>query len=115
MPEKRFQFYDILPGKSDALPEKKETPPADATKKTSTQNKEASKESGKEPSKEAPKENAKESKAPFSCRPARSARRRTATTRKPNWPSWALNRRSAGDDRRPNPVSCPYRPVLQAR
>ncbi|WP_306606441.1 SPOR domain-containing protein [Azonexus sp.] len=65
MPEKRFQFYDILPGKADALPEKKETPPADATNKTSAQNKETGKESGKEPVKEAPKENAKESKAPL--------------------------------------------------
>ena len=28
IPEKRFQFYDILPGKSDAVPEKQEKPVA---------------------------------------------------------------------------------------
>lgn len=68
-PEKRFQFYDILPGKSDALPEKKEAPATDATNKANAQTKEtakeAGKESGKEPAKEASKENSKESKAPL--------------------------------------------------
>ena len=76
-PEKRFQFYDILPGKSDALPEKQEAPAADATNKANAQTKETAKEtaketgketgkeSGKEPVKEASKENAKESKAPL--------------------------------------------------
>ena len=50
VPEKRFQFYDILPGKSDAVPDK-------ADKKA---------ESGKESAKkEEPKEESKESKTPL--------------------------------------------------
>ena len=50
IPEKRFQFYDILPGKSDAVPDKKGQPVA--TKE--------------EPKKEEPKkEESKESKQPL--------------------------------------------------
>ena len=50
IPEKRFQFYDILPGKSDAVPDKKEQ--AAAAKE--------------EPKKEDPKkEESKESKQPL--------------------------------------------------
>ncbi|UCV28189.1 SPOR domain-containing protein [Ferribacterium limneticum] len=54
IPEKRFQFYDILPGKADAVPDK--TPKPDAKKD------EAKKE---EPKKEDKKEEAKESKTPL--------------------------------------------------
>ena len=50
IPEKRFQFYDILPGKSDAVPEKQEKPVA----------------AKEEPKKEEPKkEETKESKQPL--------------------------------------------------
>ncbi len=49
IPEKRFQFYDILPGKSDAVPDKAGKP-------------EAKKE---EPKKEEKKEEPKESKVPL--------------------------------------------------
>lgn len=49
IPEKRFQFYDILPGKADAMPEKAGKP-------------EAKKE---EPKKEEKKEEPKESKTPL--------------------------------------------------
>jgi cell division protein FtsN len=53
IPEKRFQFYDILPGKTDAVPEK--TEPAPALKEVV--NKDApKKEERKEEKKEAPKE-----------------------------------------------------------
>lgn len=48
IPEKRFQFYDILPGKSDAMPDKAAKP--------------AAKE---EPKKEEKKEESKESKTPL--------------------------------------------------
>jgi cell division protein FtsN len=49
MPEKRFQFYDILPGKSDALPDKQEAPAAVT----------------EEPAKPAAKEGGKESRLPL--------------------------------------------------
>ena len=49
VPEKRFQFYDILPGKADAVPDKAGKP-------------EVKKE---EPKKEDKKEEAKESKTPL--------------------------------------------------
>lgn len=49
IPEKRFQFYDILPGKADAVPDK--APKADAQKE--------------EPKKEDKKEESKESKTPL--------------------------------------------------
>jgi cell division septation protein DedD len=49
IPEKRFQFYDILPGKSDAVPDKADKPiPA-----------------REEPKKEEKKEESKESKVPL--------------------------------------------------
>ncbi len=49
IPEKRFQFYDILPGKADAVPDKAEKPaPA-----------------REEPKKEEKKEESKESKVPL--------------------------------------------------
>ncbi|MBS1145334.1 MAG: hypothetical protein H6R14_2740 [Proteobacteria bacterium] len=49
VPEKRFQFYDILPGKADAVPDK--APKPDAKKE--------------EPKKEEKKEESKESKTPL--------------------------------------------------
>jgi cell division protein FtsN len=49
IPEKRFQFYDILPGKADAVPDK--APKPDAKKE--------------EPKKEDKKEESKESKTPL--------------------------------------------------
>lgn len=53
IPEKRFQFYDILPGKSDAVPDKAPKPVArDEPKK-------------EEPKKEEKKEEPKESKTPL--------------------------------------------------
>ena len=54
MPEKRFQFYDILPGKADAVPDKAAKPEAKAE--------EPKKEEKKE---EAKKEEPKESKTPL--------------------------------------------------
>ena len=54
IPEKRFQFYDILQGKSDAVPDKAGKPPA------------AKEEPKKdEPKKEEKKEESKESKVPL--------------------------------------------------
>ncbi|MFZ1900450.1 MAG: SPOR domain-containing protein, partial [Azonexus sp.] len=54
IPEKRFQFYDILPGKADAVPDKAGKPPA------------AKEEPKKdEPKKEEKKEESKESKVPL--------------------------------------------------
>jgi len=49
IPEKRFQFYDILPGKSDAVPDKAGKPTA----------------AKEEPKKEEKKEESKESKVPL--------------------------------------------------
>jgi cell division protein FtsN len=49
IPEKRFQFYDILPGKADAVPDKAGKPPA----------------AKEEPKKEEKKEEPKESKVPL--------------------------------------------------
>ena len=49
IPEKRFQFYDILQGKSDAVPDKAGKPPA----------------AKEEPKKEEKKEESKESKVPL--------------------------------------------------
>jgi cell division protein FtsN len=43
IPEKRFQFYDILPGKADAVPDK--APQADSKKEQPKDKKEESKES----------------------------------------------------------------------
>lgn len=61
VPEKRFQFYDILPGKTDAVPDKAATAPE--AKKVDTQKDEAKKdEVGKEDVK---KEESKESKTPL--------------------------------------------------
>ena len=54
IPEKRFQFYDILPGKADAVPDKAAKPEA--------KKEEAKKEEKKE---EAKKEEVKESKTPL--------------------------------------------------
>ena len=51
VPEKRFQFYDILPGKADAVPDKpaKEgQKPAAETKKDEPKKEEAKKDEGKE-------------------------------------------------------------------
>lgn len=68
LPEKRFQFYDILPGQADALPEKQEAKAATADdstgKVTKESEKETNKESAKEPAKETTKEVTKENKAP---------------------------------------------------
>ena len=53
IPEKRFQFYDILPGKSDAVPDKTPKPVAKEEPKK------------EEPKKEDKKEEPKESKTPL--------------------------------------------------
>ena len=53
IPEKRFQFYDILPGKSDAVPDKAPKPVAREEPKK------------EEPKKEEKKEEPKESKTPL--------------------------------------------------
>ena len=53
IPEKRFQFYDILPGKSDAVPDKAPKPVAKEEPKK------------EEPKKEEQKEEPKESKTPL--------------------------------------------------
>lgn len=45
VPEKRFQFYDILPGKADAVPDKAGKPEAKKDEKKEEQKKEESKES----------------------------------------------------------------------
>ena len=59
LPEKRFQFYDILPGKADAVPDKTGKPEA---KKDEPKKDEARKEEKKE---EPKKEEVKESKTPL--------------------------------------------------
>ena len=59
IPEKRFQFYDILPGKSDGVPDKAGKPEA---KKEESKKDEAKKEEKKE---EPKKEEVKESKTPL--------------------------------------------------
>lgn len=53
-PEKRFQFYDILQGKSDAVPDKDGKPVAPVAEAPKA-----------EPVKDAPKESGKESKVPL--------------------------------------------------
>ncbi|MCG2575480.1 SPOR domain-containing protein [Dechloromonas sp. XY25] len=53
VPEKRFQFYDILPGKADAVPDKAPSPDAKPA------------ESKKEEKKDDKKEEVKESKTPL--------------------------------------------------
>lgn len=73
VPEKRFQFYDILPGKADAVPDKaaKPTPTKDDVKKDEPKKddaKEAKKDESKkdEPKKDdSKKEEVKESKTPL--------------------------------------------------
>lgn len=57
IPEKRFQFYDILPGKADAVPDKAPKPDAKPA--------EAKKDEKKEDKKEDKKEEIKESKTPL--------------------------------------------------
>lgn len=59
IPEKRFQFYDILPGKSDAVPDKAGKP---EVKKEEPKKEEAKKDEKKE---EPKKEEVKESKTPL--------------------------------------------------
>ena len=59
VPEKRFQFYDILPGKSDGVPDKAGKPEA---KKEDPKKDEAKKEESKKDEK---KEEVKESKTPL--------------------------------------------------
>ena len=65
IPEKRFQFYDILPGKADAVPEKTAKPEAqkEELKKEEPKKEEAKKEEAKKD--EAKKEEPKESKTPL--------------------------------------------------
>ncbi len=65
VPEKRFQFYDILPGKSDATPDKavkedakKETPKKEEAKKDEAKKDEAKKD-------ELKKDDAKDGKTPL--------------------------------------------------
>jgi len=60
VPEKRFQFYDILPGKADAVPDKAGKPEA---KKEDAKKDEAKKEEAKKD--EPKKEESKESKTPL--------------------------------------------------
>ena len=60
IPEKRFQFYDILPGKADAVPEKAAKPEA---QKEELRKEEPKKEEAKKD--EAKKEEPKESKTPL--------------------------------------------------
>lgn len=64
IPEKRFQFYDILPGKADAVPDKpgKPVPTAKEEAKKEEPKKEEKKE---EPKKEEKSEASKESKVPL--------------------------------------------------
>ena len=64
IPEKRFQFYDILPGKADAVPEKTAKPEA---QKEELKKEEKKEEPKKEEAKkdEAKKEEPKESKTPL--------------------------------------------------
>ena len=57
IPEKRFQFYDILPGKADAVPDK--SPKADGKPETKTEEKKAAER------KDERKEEVKESKTPL--------------------------------------------------
>lgn len=65
VPEKRFQFYDILPGKADAVPDKvaKPEPPKDAAKKDEPKKDEPKKDEVKKD--EPKKEEVKESKTPL--------------------------------------------------
>lgn len=58
IPEKRFQFYDILPGKADAVPDK--APKPDAKKEDVKKD-----ETKKEEKKDEKKEESKESKTPL--------------------------------------------------
>lgn len=60
VPEKRFQFYDILPGKSDGVPDKAGAP---ATPPPAAEKKEEKKEEAKK--EEPKKEEVKESKVPL--------------------------------------------------
>jgi cell division protein FtsN len=48
VPEKRFQFYDILPGKADAVPDKAGKPVAQAEPKKEEAKEEKKKDEGKE-------------------------------------------------------------------
>ena len=65
VPEKRFQFYDILPGKADAVPDKvaKPEPAKDTAKKDEPKKDEPKKDEMKKD--EAKKEEVKESKTPL--------------------------------------------------
>lgn len=64
IPEKRFQFYDILPGKADAVPDKVAKPEIKAEEPTKEEKKEEPKKD--EVKKEEPKkEEVKESKVPL--------------------------------------------------
>ena len=64
VPEKRFQFYDILPGKSEAAPDKGAAAPE--AKKEEPKKEEAKKEERKEEKKEEPKKDeARESRTPL--------------------------------------------------
>ena len=64
VPEKRFQFYDILPGKSEAAPGKGAAAPE--AKKEEPKKEEAKKEERKEEKKEEPrKDEARESRTPL--------------------------------------------------
>ncbi len=56
VPEKRFQFYDILPGKSEAAPDKGAQPPKPEARKDEPKKEEAKKDEKKEEKKEEPKE-----------------------------------------------------------
>lgn len=56
IPEKRFQFYDILPGKADAVPDKSDKAAKPEAKQDEAKKDEAKKDDKKEEKKEEPKE-----------------------------------------------------------
>ncbi len=66
IPEKRFQFYDILPGKTEAVPEKsvKPAPAKEEPKKEETKKEEPKKEAAKEMPKDVKKEEPRKEEAP---------------------------------------------------
>ncbi len=91
IPEKRFQFYDILPGKADAVPDK--TGKAVVAKEEPK--KDEKKEDKKDEKKDAKKRSPRRARRRSSCRRVPSARRRMPTTRRPSSPSWGSRRSSS--------------------
>ena len=87
VPEKRFQFYDILPGKSEAAPDKGAQPPKPESPQGRAE--EGRREEGREKrGKEGRSEKGRaEGKQDAAVPPGRfpSAPRRMPTTRRPSW------------------------------